>query len=237
MKLQCMIVDDEPLAIELLETHIVAVNELELVATCENAIEATSQLRNTPVDLLFLDIQMPQLNGIEFVKTLKYKPKIIVTSAYQEYAYEAFQIDAIDYLLKPITFERFLASINKLFDKSRFHFTSQLTEIRASPQTFIYVKVNRKMRKVLLENVHYIESIRDYVKIKTKTENIIAQQKISIMEDKLPGDRFLRVHRSYIVSLPNIKSYSPTMIEIEKQNIPIGRSYKELVIKKLNELQ
>ncbi len=233
MTIKCMIIDDEPLAIELLETHIAAIEELELIATCASAIEASSIIRNKEVELLFLDIQMPRLNGIEFVKTLRTKPKIVITSAHREYAYEAFQIDAVDYLLKPVTFERFLTSINKIFDKSSFNVSNQNQQEANKSRAFIYVKVKRKMMKIQLDEILYVESLGDYVKIICQSQKVVAQQKISLMEDKLPGDQFLRIHRSFIVSLQHLKTFSTTTVEIAEREIPIGRSYKEWVMKRL----
>ncbi|HZY83067.1 MAG TPA: LytTR family DNA-binding domain-containing protein [Cyclobacteriaceae bacterium] len=227
--MKCIIVDDEPLAIEILESYVARIDELELKGTFRNAIAAFSFLQQNQVDLIFLDIEMPKLSGIDFLKTLKNSPKVIITTAYRDYAIEGFELEVVDYLLKPISFERFLKSVGKL----------QRIDMPAAPQAstqdnFIYFKVDKKMVKTKIADILYIESIKDYVKVRTADKEIITQQKISYLDESLPRQQFLRVHRSFIVNLDRIDAYTATDVEISKFKVPIGRNYKADVMKVLS---
>lgn len=233
--IQCLIVDDEPLAADVLEKYISQIDTLSLTGRCDNAIAAAVFLQQNKVDLLFLDIQMPKLTGIDFLKTLSTRPAVIFTTAFRDYALEGFELNVLDYLLKPISFERFLAAINK------YHATPEhsnilspaaaVTDVTAAP--FIYLKADKKMVKVFLSDILYIESLRDYVKVKTIQKDIITYQRITYLEEKLPDNQFLRIHRSYIISVDKIKSFDSTMIEIGQHELPIGRLYKAAVMKAL----
>lgn len=236
MKLTCYIIDDEPLAIEVLESHLEKIDRIEVAGIFQNAVKAFEALQEQPVDLLFLDIQMPRLTGIKFLKTLKDPPKVIFTTAYREYALEGFELDVTDYLLKPISFERFLKAINKVFAQQRSTIrsrTSTNTQVKEEPGLFI--QVNKKMVKIQPGNILYIESKRDYVKIKTTQKEILAHQTISYLEEQLPPGHFLRIHRSFIVRLDKIESWSSSEIELPGTQLPIGRTYKSQVIKSLEE--
>jgi DNA-binding LytR/AlgR family response regulator len=186
---------------------------------------------------MFLDIQMPQLNGIEFVKTLKNPPKIIFTTAYRDYAIEGFELDAMDYLLKPISFGRFIKAINKIQRKPE---TEPIKpEIENTPTTsntepFLYIKMDKRILKVYLDKIIYIESQKDYVRIVTEEQEVVTKQKISYLEDRLPKDNFLRIHRSYIVPTNRITAFSSYNVEIVDLELPIGRSYKQFVMDALN---
>lgn len=234
MTTKCLIVDDEPLAIEVLQSYVERVESLELVRTCSNAVQAFDVLKKEKVDLIFLDIQMPKLTGVEFLKALNPSPKVIFTTAYREYAVESYELNVIDYLLKPIGFDRFLMAINKVVEtddspKDIIHSSSQFTQ---DGEPFLFLKVDRKMVKVYLKEITYIESLKDYVRVKIQSgKEVVSLQKISHLEQKLPADCFLRVHKSYIVSLNKIAAYSSTAIEVGGVEIPIGRSYKSEVIK------
>ncbi|WP_299762928.1 LytTR family DNA-binding domain-containing protein [uncultured Dokdonia sp.] len=230
-KVTCIVVDDEPLAIELLEGHIRQFTQLELIATCWNAIEAFEIVKNTPVDIIFLDIQMPGLSGIQFVKSLQNPPAIIFTTAYREYAVESYELDVIDYLLKPITMDRFFKSITKYFDKIGSP-TIHKESVKATvvEDEYMYVNTNRKYVKITFEEVLYVESIKDYVRIHLENESISTKDKISLFEQKVPS-YFMRVHRSYMVNTHKITSYTMQDIEIGAIEIPIGISYKKLVMK------
>jgi DNA-binding LytR/AlgR family response regulator len=228
--MKCIIIDDEPLAIEILESYVARIEELELTGTFRNAIAAFSFIQQNPVDLIFLDIEMPKLSGIEFLKTLKNPPKVIITTAYRDYAIEGFELEVVDYLLKPIPFERFLKSVGKVLAR---------VETQAQPQvsaqdSFIYFKVDKKMVKTMIADILYIESIKDYVKVRTAEKEIITQQKISYLDESLPRQQFLRVHRSFIVNLDRIDAYTATDVEISKFKVPIGRNYKADVMKVLS---
>ncbi|MCP4459778.1 MAG: response regulator transcription factor [Cytophagales bacterium] len=234
MAIKCMIIDDEPLAIEVLESYVSRLDELQLVATSTNAIKAFELLKKQSVDLLFLDIQMPKLNGIEFLKVLDPAPKVIFTTAYREYALESYDLNVLDYLLKPISFERFLKAINKMPNSElALDISEQPHEVDEEP--YIFMKADRKMVKVILKDICYIESLKDYIRIKTENEkDVVSLQKMSYMEEKLPHDLFLRIHRSYIVPIKKIDAFSSQGVQINGQEIPIGRNYKTEVMKILN---
>ncbi len=229
MAIKCIIVDDEPLAIEIVESYVARIEELELIGTFRNAIQAFAFLQQHPVDLIFLDIQMPKLSGIDFLRTLKNPPKVIFTTAFRDYALDGFELEVVDYLLKPIPFDRFLKAVGKVM-----HQPSTATQKTESvPDDYVYFKVDKKMVKTKMTDVLYIESIKDYVKVKTGEREIITQQKISYLEESLPREQFLRIHRSFIVNVDKIDAYSATDIEIGKHSIPIGRNYKNDVLKVL----
>lgn len=238
MALRCLIVDDEPLAIEILQSYVERVDSLELVATCNNAVKAFDVLKKEKVDLLFLDIQMPKLTGIEFLKALNPAPKVVFTTAYREYAVESYELNVADYLLKPIAFDRFLMSINKVVENG-----NQLEKTETAPlineessDPFLFLKVDRKMVKVYLKDITYIESLKDYVRVKTANgKERVSLQKISYLEKKLPADYFQRVHKSFIVSVRKIDAFSSSAIEVGGTEVPIGRSYKSEVMKVLND--
>ncbi|UZR92465.1 LytR/AlgR family response regulator transcription factor [Chondrinema litorale] len=248
MKVRCLIVDDEPLALDVLENYIERLDTLELVARCKNAIEAYNKIQTEKIDLLFLDIQMPKLTGIDFMKSVKNPPKVIFTTAYREYAIEGYELDAVDYLLKPISFDRFLKAVNKVIynkpdetkPKSELnslitHNASNSTATDIPQEPFIYLKSDKKMVKVLLKDILYIESLKDYIRVKTPGKEVVAYQKISYLEEKLPEQRFMRIHRSFIINLEKIEAFCATHAEVAGFEIPIGRNYKNEALKKLNE--
>ncbi len=228
-KISCLVVDDEPPALEVLKNYIASVHSLELAATCIDAVEALNFLQKQSVDLLFLDIQMPQILGTDFIRTLKHPPKVIFTTAFRKYAVEGFELDAVDYLLKPISFERFLKAVNKVMDTS-LPPTDNNFNIPANPgnlaEAFISLRCDRKNLKVALNDILYIESLKDYIKVVTVNKTIITKQSISSIEEMLPKENFIRIHRSYIVVLNKIESYTNELIGIGKQELPISRSYR-----------
>ncbi|NER12461.1 response regulator [Leptobacterium flavescens] len=230
-KVNCLVVDDEPLAADLLEKHIEKFSQLKLVASCWNAIEAFEILKKEPIDLIFLDIQMPGLTGIEFLRSLKNPPSVIFTTAYRDYAVESYELDVVDYLLKPITIDRFFKSINKYLYKvgSPPDTTVYLKNTETEEDLFIYVNTNRKYVKIRFEEVLFVESLKDYVCIHTREQDISTKDKISEFEKKLP-EYFLRVHRSYIINTKKISAYTAHDIEINDREIPIGISYKKEVM-------
>jgi two-component system, LytTR family, response regulator len=235
-KIICLVVDDEPPAREILKQHISSVESLELAGVCSNAIEATNFLKNHQVDLLFLDIQMPQLLGTNFIRTLKSPPKVIFTTAYRKYAVEGFELDAVDYILKPISLERFLKAINKVL-QTKFFAAQALNEMKenhAESNRFLYFRVDRKMVKVLLNDILFIEGLKDYVKIFTTGKTIVTKHVLSTLEGMLPSDEFLRIHRSFIIAIDKIDSYNADSIEIAKHELPIGRLFKHDVNRVLN---
>jgi two-component system, LytTR family, response regulator len=231
--IKCLIVDDEPPARDVLRRYIQTVPALSLSGECANAIEAMSFLQHQTVDLLFLDIHMPQLKGIELVKILSNPPKIIFTTAYSEYALEGYNLDIIDYLLKPIQFERFLKAVNKAFQLAKPAASAVQANVieESRKEPYIYLRADRKMIKVLLQDILYVESMKDYIKVYTSNGTIVTKQSITSMEAMLPETSFIRTHRSFIASVDKIKSFTPELIEIEKAEIPIGKLYRTSVLK------
>ncbi|GAB4230495.1 MAG: LytTR family DNA-binding domain-containing protein [Ekhidna sp.] len=236
MPIRCLIVDDEPLAIEILQSYVKRVESLELVDTCTNAVKAFDILKTKKVDLLFLDIQMPKLTGIEFLKALNPLPSVIFTTAYREYAIESYELNVVDYLLKPIAFDRFLMAVNKVVKKDEDQADKGIIkEVAAEDEPYLFLKADRKMVKVFLKDITYIESLKDYVRINTSQgKEIVSLQKISYLEKKLPSDCFIRIHKSFIVSLRNVTAFSATYVEVGETELPIGRSYKTAVMDRLN---
>jgi len=227
MAYTCIVVDDEPHAIKILKGYIDSLNHLKIVGSCNNAFEAINVLTNEKVDLIFLDINMPKLLGTQLLKTLQYPPKVIFTTAHKDYAIEAFELDAIDYLLKPISFERFVKAVNKFCQTT----TVEVNPIDHSPG-FLYFRANRKMVKVFLEDILYIESYKDYIVIHEKNNEIKVKLTIGATEKMLPQNLFLRIHRSFIVSISKVTAFTKYDVEIGKIELPIGRSFPK-VIKKL----
>ena len=231
--MKCLVVDDEPPAREIIRRYIEQIPVLELTGECANAIQAFTFLQQHPVDLLFLDIRMPQLNGTDFLKALKNPPKVIFTTAYSEYALEGYELDVVDYLMKPVTFERFLKSVNKACQLAQFKTDSIVAEERKT-ESFVYFRADRKMVKVMLQEILYIESMKDYVKVFTTNGMIITKQSISSVEAMLPEKDFVRTHRSFIVSTRHIKSFTAELIELQNMEIPIGKLFRNEVMKMLS---
>ena len=237
-KIRCLVVDDEPLAIEILKQHIAGVEALALTGTCSNAVEAISFLKDHAVDLMFLDIQMPQLLGTNFIRTLKSPPKVIFTTAFRKYALEGFELDAVDYLLKPISFERFLKGVNKVLQgHAHVENNSMITHNEPRKETansFLYFRADRKMVKVFFNDILFVEALKDYIKIVTQDRTIITKYVLTTLAELLPSDEFLRIHKSYIVAINKIESYSAESIQMAKHELPIGRLYKYDVGRTLN---
>jgi len=255
-KISCLIVDDEPPALDILKKYIAAVAALELAATANNAVEALNILQTRPIDLVFLDIQMPQLLGTDLIRTLKKPPRVIFTTAHRKFAIEGYELDAVDYLLKPISFERFLKAVNKVLDAlqpSRPSLADQPAAAPAMPpsptappstglsgtpipptgpapvaraETVIHLRADRKTIPVALDDILYVESLRDYIRVVTRSKTIVTKQSISSLEEALPRDAFIRIHRSYIVALAKVESYTAELVEIGRQQLPISRLYR-----------
>jgi DNA-binding LytR/AlgR family response regulator len=234
MKIRCLLVDDEPIAVDIIRNHIGKLDNLEIVGVCGNAVEAFEFLREKPVDLVFLDIQMPKITGMDFLRTLKNPPKVIIVSAYREYALEGFELDVLDYLLKPVSFERFLKAIDKYYHQAGK--SSAPTRLPANSEItvpFIWVRADRKNMKIALDQIRYIEGLKDYVKIYLEDQMIISKASMKEMEEKLPDDQFLRIHRSYLVSVSRIQAYTQDHVEVDRNILPIGASYKAAVRQQL----
>jgi len=237
MKISTLIVDDEPHALEILEKYIAHFPEIELVDKCYNAVQAFQILQKKAIDLLFLDIKMPGLLGTELVRTLKNPPRIIFTTAYQDYALEGFDLNAVDYLLKPIPFDRFLKAMDKVFNgynpKQLSVQVSNHLVSETKNDSYLYLRVERRMVKINVNDIYWVESLKDYVKVALSDKTYVSKQKISVLEELLPEDKFVRIHRSFIVSIEKVQSYHSFAIEILGRELPIGRNYKEECRKRL----
>jgi DNA-binding LytR/AlgR family response regulator len=235
-KIICLAVDDEPPALQVIERHVASLPMLELGASVNNAFDALAILQNQKIDLIFLDIQMPQLFGTDFMRSLINPPKVIFTTAFRKYAIDGFELDAVDYLLKPISFERFLKAVNKVMRLSLTtdNISSANSRERAI-ESSIYLRANRKNIKVNLGEILFIESLKDYIKVVTKEKTIVTKQPISSIEEKLSDKLFIRTHRSFIVSISCIGSFTQELIQIDKYEIPISRSYRREVEKMLRQ--
>jgi DNA-binding LytR/AlgR family response regulator len=230
-KIFCLAVDDEPPALEVLKKYIASMEHLELAGVCADAIEALNVLRRQKIDLLFLDIQMPYLLGTDLIRTLKKPPKVIFTTAYRKFAVEGFELDAVDYLLKPISFERFLKAVNKVMETSFrvADVNANIYEQGNSQASFINLRADRKNLKISLDEILFIESLKDYIKVVTTTKNIVTKQAISSLEQALPSNNFIRIHRSFIVAINKIESFTSDTIDIGKHQLPISRMYRHEV--------
>jgi len=233
----CLIIDDEPLAIELLEDFVSKIPFLKLEKSCSNAFEAMEKIQSKKIDLIFTDIEMPDFTGIEFIKSLEHKPLVIFTTAYSHYAVEGFNLNAIDYLVKPIPFHRFIKAVNRAQEihslKTEQESTNLVETSSTSKTDFIFVKSEYENLKINLDSIKYIEGLKDYIKIYTnKPKPILTLSSLKAFEDKLPSN-FIRVHRSFIVSLNHIESVQRNRIVIDKNRIPIGQNYKDVFIKRI----
>ncbi|MFK7799165.1 MAG: LytR/AlgR family response regulator transcription factor [Aureispira sp.] len=228
-----ILVDDEPLAQEIVETHISKFPNLKLLAKCNNAVEALQALKEHEVDLMFLDIQMPQISGIDFLKTLPSPPKVILTTAFSEYALDGYDLNVVDYLLKPISFDRFAKAVNKAVSQD----TPQQEPSPSSKENadYIFVKADKKLIKIHFNDIFYIEGLKDYVILHTPTGRVVTLQTMKSLEIKLPQDLFMRIHRSYIVNLSNITVIEGNTVQINKKIIPIGKNYKEKLLDMVNQ--
>lgn len=237
--IRCLVVDDEPPAREVIRRYVQDVPTLHLAGECANAVQALGALQQQPIDLIFLDIRMPQLDGTTFLKTLKNPPKVIFTTAYPEYALEGYELDVVDYLLKPVRFDRFLKAVNKAFPlgsqqaDTASQFPGPAVQEEKKSESFVYFRADRKMQKVMLHDILYIESMKDYVKIVTTAGTLITKQSITSVEAMLSEKLFVRTHRSFIVAIEKIRSYTNELIEIDTTEIPIGKLYRNGVMKML----
>lgn len=229
MKFNCVIVEDEPLARNLMIDYVSKVPSLHLVQACSSPLAVIDVLRNNSIDLLFLDVQMPELTGISLLKILQKKPLVILTTAYSEYALEGYELDVADYLLKPITFERFLRAVDKVTQRLEGKHTPAAQEKipQETTQPFVFVKDGTKLVKVRLEDILYVEGLKDYVTIHTKTQKIVSLQRLKALEDQLPSDKFIRIHNSFIVALNAIDVIHKGDVQIKDIMLPIGETYKK----------
>jgi len=232
--IRCLVVDDEPLALDILEDYISKVPFLTLVKTTTSAIEGLSLVQSDAIDLVFLDVQMPELTGIQFLKIINGKCDVILTTAYSQYALDGYELDVVDYLLKPIAFDRFYKAAQKVLQNNgNGHAAYQEPSPTANNHDFIFVKTEHKIQKIYLDDILYIEGLKDYISIFTKTERIITLQNMKKMEESLPAKSFIRVHKSYIVAVGKIESIERSRIQIGDKIIPIGDTYREYFFKQI----
>lgn len=225
MNLNCIIVDDEPLAVQVIKSYLAQIKSMHLVATFNSAIDTVDYLRDHKVDLIFLDINMPILDGMSFIKSIDQKPMIIITTAYTEYAVESYKLEVLDYLVKPIPFPRFLQAVNKALDHQKI-----LNRASVPDKEHLFLKIdNKKMKKVYLDDILVIESLKDYIKIKTSSERYIIHQTLSSFTESLPAHKFIRIHRSYTIAIDKVEALEGNTVEINGIKYTIGRSYIEEV--------
>lgn len=234
MKTRCLIVDDEPIARGVIRKHLESIPNVEIVGECKNAPEAMVSLKQHNIDLMFLDIQMPKLTGIEFLGSLSHPPKVIIVTAYRDFALEGFEYDVVDYLLKPVPFDRFLKAMNKYFDSPDSKpviLDEKGTSL--SGDLFMYAKENKKVRKIYLKDIIFIESLKEYVRIHTSGRRTVSKMQISALEKQLPDTHFLRIHKSYIINISYITAFTSHSVELGDQELTISRTYKDSVLKAL----
>ena len=238
-KLNVLIVDDEPLAIDVLKTYVEKIPDLHLIKCCNNAFEANEAINQNSIDLIFLDIQMPQLTGIDFVKSLSNPPMVIFTTAYSNYAIEGFELDAVDYLLKPISFERFMKAVNRAIEEHNKSNPIKSSVAEGVESEFIFIKADKKLIKVRYDEILYIEGLKDYVIIRLENgSRVITLQTMKSLETKLPSDQFKRIHRSYIVGILKIVAVVGNMVEVKEKgatkHLPVGKNYRDELLAIVN---
>ncbi|MEL6535133.1 MAG: LytTR family DNA-binding domain-containing protein [Bacteroidota bacterium] len=234
MNVRCVLVDDEPLALQVVSQYLEQVEDFTVVGICESALEAGAFLSEHPVDLVFLDINMPMLSGLEFLKTLAQPPLVVITTAYREYAVDSYELDVLDYLVKPIPFARFMKTVHKVREQLRLqqhaHLPEEAQEVppKSPPPKaeHLYLKVDKKMVRVEFADIIYVESLKDYVRVITALENLIVHYNLQAFTDLLPSKDFARIHRSYTINLNHIKALDGNSIEIGGKSLPIGRNYQ-----------
>ncbi|MFD2589157.1 LytR/AlgR family response regulator transcription factor [Croceitalea marina] len=231
MILKVIIIDDEPLAINVIESHSEKIDQLEVVKTFSNAVNASIFLQSNTVDLIFLDINMPVLDGFGFLETLKKKPMVVITSAHAEYALKSYEVEAIDYLVKPVSFPRFLKTVKRVIDLLS---KNESIHQKSNENPSIFIKIdNKKLQKVYLNEILVVESLKDYIRIKTTSDKYIIHKTLTGFTDELPKDKFIRIHRSYTVAIDKIQSVEGNSVEIDDIRYTIGRSYCDEVKKKI----
>lgn len=229
-KLKCIVVDDEPLAQEVLERYLQNIREIEVVTTCSNALEAFEVLNNEAIDLMFLDISMPVISGLDFLRSLHKAPAVIITTAHPDFALQGYDLDVVDYLVKPVSMERFMKAVNKAIERVRL----PLPMARVSQPDYMFVKSDQKLIRINFVDIHYIEGMKDYVKIFTNEKMIVTLHTMKFFEANLPSDQFIRIHKSYIANATSIKSISGNELELHQSRLPIGSSYKENLMKMIH---
>ncbi len=231
MKIKCIIIDDESLAIKIIENYLNDFQNMELMATFNTAIAALPIIEKGEVDVIFLDINMPKMSGLDFLRSLPVKPHIVITTAYREYAVESFDLDVLDYLVKPIPFGRFLKTITKI--NNRYSEKEKTSETSFKEEPFIFLKVDKKLMKIKLNDILFIESLKDYIKVITTTGDYLVHKSMTSISEELPAENFLRIHRSFTIAINKIKSIEGNSIEIANRRVPIGRNYLQIAKQKI----
>ncbi|MBU2525894.1 MAG: LytTR family DNA-binding domain-containing protein [Bacteroidetes bacterium] len=222
MKLNCLIIDDEPMAVKVIQNHLKEFPDITVVNTFQHPLEALSVIESNSIDLIFLDINMPKITGLDFLKSISIKPHVIITTAYREFAVESFELDVADYLIKPIPFARFLKAIDKV--RHLIQLEKGLSEPIVN-KPHIFIKSDKKLIKVYLSEILFVESLKDYIKISTTAGDFLVLRSITSIEEELPNEYFLRIHRSFIVSVEKVKAVEGNTVEVSNRKIPIGRNY------------
>lgn len=224
MKIKCIIIDDEPLAAEVIENYLKEFSNVEHVGSFTNPLEALELIESGEIEAVFIDINMPKMNGLEFIRSIEAKPSFVITTAYREYAVESYDLDVLDYLVKPIPFNRFLKSINKLSLKSNADRSIENAHDSAE-KSFIFLKVDKKLVRIKYDDIHFIESLKDYIKVFTSEGDFLAHKSLTSITEELPKSKFLRIHRSFTVSLDKIEALEGNSVLLKGKRIPIGRKY------------
>jgi two-component system LytT family response regulator len=233
MKIKCVIIDDEPLAIKVIENYFNNFNDFEVIGTFHNSLEALDFINSTTVDAVFLDINMPMMTGFELISLLQSKTRIIITTAFREFAAESYDLDVLDYLVKPIPLPRFIKCINKI--TTEFNLKNNIKIESTKVDSHIFIKVDKKMMKISIEEILFVEGMKEYIKIVTPDKTYITHKSLSSLSEELPADRFLRIHKSYVIALNKVKSIEGNRIQIQSYTIPIGRNYSKDVKNKILE--
>ncbi|RAV30569.1 LytR/AlgR family response regulator transcription factor [Sinomicrobium soli] len=224
MKIKCIIIDDESVAVSVLRSHVSEFRNLEVVASHSNPIEAMATLEQHDIDVIFLDINMPKMSGLDFIRTIDYDAFIVITTAYREYAVESYELNVFDYLVKPIPFHRFTKTVNKLNREVALK-RKGFTQAKPQGEPYMFLKVDKKMVKINLGDILYIESLKDYIKVVTVIDEYIVHKSLTNITEELPGSNFIRVHRSYTIAIDKVKAVEGNIVEIHNKRIPIGRNY------------
>ncbi|KAF2327651.1 MAG: LytTR family DNA-binding domain-containing protein [Flavobacterium nitrogenifigens] len=233
MKIKCVLIDDEPLAIKVLQNYFTNFTDFEVVATFNNSLEALDFINSTPVDAVFLDINMPMMTGFELISLIENKTKVIITTAFREFAAESYDLDVLDYLVKPIPLPRFIKCINKI--TTEYNLKNNIKVETTKGDSHIFIKVDKKMMKINIEEILFVEGMKEYIKVVTPDKTYITHKSLTSLSEELPADRFLRIHKSYVIALNKVKSIEGNRVQIQSYNIPIGRNYSKEVKNKILE--
>jgi DNA-binding LytR/AlgR family response regulator len=230
-KTKCLIIDDEPLAIKLIRTHLGKLESFEIAGECKSALKAVEYLQREKIDLMFLDINMPEINGLDFLKSIPDPPYVIITTAYREYAIEGYDLDVVDFLLKPISFDRFLKAINRYCNRSRNLVVKNTnTSSNSNEMKFIYIQDGKNIYKILYDDVLYFEGYGEYVKVITVSKNYLVRDSLSEFEHRFSTEYFIRIHKSYIVNIQKITGFNSIQVVLKNTQLPIGRMYRDKVM-------